>query len=426
MNARAHATCCFVAGGTPPEPMSDDEEHDKTEEAADDPHATMTHRHITREQAEVSSVGAPLPSLPFRHRYVVGPMVGASDLAFRLLMRRHGADLCYTEMLFSERLAQDAEYRRRKLQSCAEDRPLVVQLQGNEPEVVAAAARHVVTSCACDAIDLNLGCPLPEAERQCFGAYLLERSQWPRVMAVVSALVSAVSLPIFCKIRLLDDEGSGRREGTIATTIAFCRLLQAAGCSLIAIHGRHRPRAGEFRGERQRTAADLEAIRAVAAAVDVPVLSNGNTDGPEDVERNLQTTCAAGVMCAEGVLRNPLLFEQAHADCEGGRASEQRGHERDGWERPAGRVDAQRALGGVALEYLNLARAYPPENVSLVRSHVMWMLGKSGKGHRCHFEWLGPFTAVQLRCALTEAADVDALEQVVRSTLLPSQQSESL
>ena len=196
----------------------------------------------------------------FAHRRVVGPMVGASDLAFRLLCRRHGADCCYTEMLFSERLVNDEEYRRRKLQTCAGDRPLVVQLQGNDPAIVGAASRLIASSCACDAVDLNLGCPLPQAEAQTFGAYLLDRQHWPTVAEMVSAMAASSALPVFCKIRLCE---------TVEETIALCDVLVRAGCSLIAVHGRRRPPAHRHRGQRQKEAADLEAVRRVAAAVQV-------------------------------------------------------------------------------------------------------------------------------------------------------------
>ena len=99
-------------------------------------------------------------------------MVGCSDLAWRLLLRRHGADLCYTEMLYSERFVADLEYRARKLQTCADDAPLVVQFCGTDPETLAEAARLAAPHCA--AVDLNLGCPLPQACESGFGAYLLD------------------------------------------------------------------------------------------------------------------------------------------------------------------------------------------------------------------------------------------------------------
>merc|ERR1740117_1994498 len=66
-------------------------------------------------------------------------------------------------MLFSDRVVRDSEYRQGRLKSCAEDRPLVVQLCGNDPATLAAAARLV--ECMCDAVDLNLGCPLPNADK---------------------------------------------------------------------------------------------------------------------------------------------------------------------------------------------------------------------------------------------------------------------
>ena len=130
----------------------------------------------------------------FPFRKICGPMVGASDLAFRLLCRRHGADVCYTEMLFASTFAEDPVYRATKLQTCASDRPLVVQFCGNDPATLAAAAG--LAAPYCDAIDLNLGCPLPQAAEMCFGAHLAAREHWDRVSQIVKELVRAVDLPI--------------------------------------------------------------------------------------------------------------------------------------------------------------------------------------------------------------------------------------
>ena len=325
-------------------------------------------------------------------------MVGASDLAFRLLCRRHGADTCYTEMLFSSRILSDEAYRKRKLISCPSDRPLVVQLQGNDPVETARAARLVEAECACDAIDLNLGCPLPQAEEQCFGAYLLDRAQWPTVAAIVEAMVEAVRLPITCKIRLLD---------SVDATIEFCRMLVSSGCSLIAVHARRRPASSAHRGQRGREAADLDAIARIVDAVGVSVLANGNTSCAADVPRNLARTGAAGVMSAEGVLSNPLIFDDTRVE-ETDRQQEA----------PSKGAEPTRfELAQVALEYLRLAADYPPESINVVRGHLMWMLGKSGKGHRCRFTWLGPYTHEQLRLALIESDNLQQLETITRAAL---------
>ena len=99
----------------------------------------------------------------------------------------------------------------------------------------------------------------------------------------------------------------------------------------------------------------------------------------------------------QGILRNPRLFEKG----------------RDG-----ATELAREELGRVALEYLELAEAYPPEDVSWARSHLTWLLGKAGKGHRCTFKHCGPYSSQQLRLALMGAESLAELRGLVRCTLL--------
>lgn len=96
-------------------------------------------------------------------QYILGPMVGQSELAFRMLCREYGASLCYTPMFLSDKFVASPEYRRDLWQTCKEDRPLVVQFCGNKADVLLQAAMLVQDQC--DAIDLNLGCPQKVAER---------------------------------------------------------------------------------------------------------------------------------------------------------------------------------------------------------------------------------------------------------------------
>jgi hypothetical protein len=152
----------------------------------------------------------PVNVLGFPFRTVCGPMVGASDLAFRLLCRRHGADLCYTEMIFASRFVDDPTYRMAKLQTCAADRPLVVQFAGNEPETLAAAA--ALATPHCDAIDLNLGCPLPQAAEGGFGAYLSAQPHWDRLCEIVRAIVRAVQDPMSLPEQVVAPEASQDRN----------------------------------------------------------------------------------------------------------------------------------------------------------------------------------------------------------------------
>lgn len=157
-------------------------------------------RRMAPEQGQPQAAAA--RPLPFAHARVAAPMVGASDLAFRLLCRRHGASLCYTEMFFADEFVASAAYRDAVFfsQLDATDRPLAVQFAANDPATLVAAARIVEPHC--DLIDLNLGCPQTRAKEGGYGAYLLDRPCWPlgvphRDVSSSKRTVHALTLP-FC------------------------------------------------------------------------------------------------------------------------------------------------------------------------------------------------------------------------------------
>lgn len=225
-----------------------------------------------------------------RPKYFAAPMVDQSELPFRLLTRRYGAEVAYTPMFHSRLFAESEKYRSQQFKTCAEDTPLIVQFCGNDPQTLLAAARYVENDCV--AVDINLGCPQGIARRGNYGSFLLDEPE--KVCSLVSTLHNHLSIPVTCKVRKLPNSDD---------TVNFCKALEDAGCALLTIHGRTRDEKQQFTGP-----ADWNIIRKVKEALRIPVVANGGIATFADIERCLAYTGANGVMSSEALLENPALF----------------------------------------------------------------------------------------------------------------------
>jgi len=235
------------------------------------------------------------------HRYILAPMVGASELAFRQLVRRYSPPglLAYTPMMNADRFATEPAYRTEIFSTVPEDRPLVAHFAANDPQQFLAAAKIVEP--IVDAIDLNLGCPQRIAHSGHYGSFLLDDVDRPLVLDMIRTLAQTLTIPVFAKIRLLS---------TTEKTIELVTQLRDAGASLVAIHARHRVNLVGRTGQGARDGpALLDEVAKVRAAVpDVRLISNGNVRTWEDVVANMELTGADGIMSAEGILDDPAIF----------------------------------------------------------------------------------------------------------------------
>lgn len=232
---------------------------------------------------------------------ILAPMAGITDAPCRRLARRYGADLAVSEMLASQALIRGRGKGRSEEENRAEPPPLVVQIAGADPVVMAEAARLQV-GLGARVIDINMGCPVKKIVKSGSGAALLR----DEVLAgrIMAAVVAAVSVPVTVKIRL----------GWDADSLNACRMVEIAareGISWLTVHGR--TRAQMYEGQ-----ADWGAIARVKAASTIPVVGNGDVRTPEDARRLVELTGVDGVMIGRAALGRPWLFRRVAAFLERG------------------------------------------------------------------------------------------------------------
>lgn len=154
-------------------------------------------------------------------------MVDQSELPYRMLTRKYGADICYTPMYHARLFSTSEKYRKDMFTPNKEDRPLVVQFCANDPQILLNAAKYVEDHC--DAVDINLGCPQGIAKKGNYGSYLLEKTEL--IVSMVKILKENLKVPVTCKIRCLPNEKD---------TLHLAHEIEKAGASLLTVHGRTR------------------------------------------------------------------------------------------------------------------------------------------------------------------------------------------
>ncbi len=221
---------------------------------------------------------------------LLAPMAGVTDLPLRELCVELGAGLAVAEMLASDPSLAGSRKSVLRRQHSRRAGARSVQIVGNEPRQLADAARRNVDDGA-DIIDINMGCPAKKVCRKAAGSALLADERL--VAAILDAVVAAVDVPVTLKIRT--GVSPNQRNG-----VAIARLAEQAGIQMLAVHGR--TRADRFKGE-----AEYHTIAAIADAVNIPVLANGDITSAEKAKAVLQQTSAQGVMIGRGAQGRPWL-----------------------------------------------------------------------------------------------------------------------
>ena len=224
-------------------------------------------------------------------------MAGVTDVIFREICKELGADVMVTEFVSAEGIMQ-ADHRTRKYTEFSDSqRPVGVQLFGADGRRMGEAACKIIDWKQPDFIDINFGCPVNKVVARNGGSSLLK--DCPVLAEVASGVVAAVGgrVPVTAKIRIGWDQKS-------VNAVTVARILEDCGIRAVAVHGR--TRAQGYGGE-----ADWEVIDAVARAVTIPVIGNGDISCGADVARRKRETAVSGVMIGRAAMQNPWVFREA-------------------------------------------------------------------------------------------------------------------
>jgi len=224
---------------------------------------------------------------------VLAPLAGYTDLPFRSVVKKFGADLTISEMISSNALVYKSEKTLKMIEKSPLEDPYFVQIAGNKPELVRDAVEILNDIDGIDGIDLNCGCPAPKVFNHGSGSNLLgDLKKLEEILSTVKKYNKKEYTT--AKIRIGVEE---------KIPVEIAKVVEACGVDFIAVHGR--TRAGKYKAP-----VDYDAIKAIVDNVSIPVIANGDITDYDKAKEVLAYTGAAGVMIGRGAIGKPWVFYQ--------------------------------------------------------------------------------------------------------------------
>jgi tRNA-dihydrouridine synthase B len=283
----------------------------------------------------------------FANPLVLAPMAGVTDRPFRQLCRSLGAGMTVSEMITSRPDLRDSRKTQLRMDHQGEPGPIIVQIAGGIPQMMAEAAQYNVDHGA-QIIDINMGCPAKKVCKVDAGSALLKDTNLVR--SILSAVVESVSIPVTLKMRT-----GLSRDNKNALEIA--KIAEDCGIQALTIHGRTRE--DKYLGQ-----AEYSTIRTVKQSISIPVIANGDIDSAQKAKMVMDFTGADAIMIGRIAQQRPWIFEHIERFLATGQLQQEPGEQqKQKWLR----------------DHLNNLYAFYGEylGVQIARKHINWQLGKN-------------------------------------------------
>ena len=284
-------------------------------------------------------------NIELRNNLILAPMAGVTDLPFRRICEKYGMPgMVCTEMISSKGLFYNDYKTGRILDTKGELRPISCQIFGSDPETMEFATKLLCNKYKehVDIIDINMGCPVPKVVKNGDGSKLL--TDLDKAEEIIKVVVKNSKVPVTVKMRTGWD-----KNNIVAPELA--KRAENAGASAVTIHGRTR---SEFYGGK----ADLDEIKKVKEAVNIPVIGNGDIVDEDSAKHMLEYTGVDGLMIGRGVFGNPWIFKKINFYLQTGKKLPQ--------------VSIEEKLN-VILEHIELTDSIKGENaLKELRKHIAW------------------------------------------------------